>query len=105
MSHRVSAIVVATQRLHTLGYGPPSDGRGGVLHSGDGTQDVRFDELASALTRRCLYRDAEGMRELGRASMAIREALALPPGNQRLPRLFAAADANERAVALLARLP
>lgn len=60
----VNVLLLATRRLHALGYSHRL-GIGGVLHVGpDETAVERYRGLAAALTKRCYWRDAAAMRAL-----------------------------------------
>lgn len=86
----MSPVVLLTRRLYALGYSPPLDGRGGVLHCGNGTSGDRFRELSAALTKRCLYRDAAALIVLAESVEATgrRDLTAMEDASGRLAALL-----------------
>ena len=60
-----------------------------------------FRELAAAARKRCHWRLAQACELLARAIDEITEAMKLPPGALRLPRLYRAERLGREAIALL----
>lgn len=96
----MSPIVHATQRLLSVGYGPRASGYG-VLHCGDRTTEERCRGLAEWLRARWLWRDAAGLEELASGLGTTEIAMALSPGNERIPGLHRAYSHYSRAVVLM----